>query len=233
MKTLVYLTLFTTLSRQTTTAQDSAFCYPGVTPGPMRNVTEPHRTWHPKESPARTKRYEVPDPGAARPVSRGAAERQNELRRSLSPCNGQPRKLTLQGGVSLAAARKLCADALHEVAQGRDPVEAKKAHKAQTAAAAVNTVQFVCEEFLRREGGGLRTRNPRERLLKLHVYPRIGKKLIHEVKRSEINRMLGYKLANDGQDTRAIQHYLGHRSINSTVRYTALAPDRFKGFWKD
>ena len=43
----------------------------------------------------------------------------------------------------------------------------------------------------------------------------------------------GYKLANDGQDTRAIQHYLGHRSIVSTVRYAALAPDRFKGFWKD
>ena len=43
----------------------------------------------------------------------------------------------------------------------------------------------------------------------------------------------GYKLANDGQDTRAIQHYLGHRSIASTVRYTALAPDRFRNFWKD
>jgi type 1 fimbriae regulatory protein FimB/type 1 fimbriae regulatory protein FimE len=43
----------------------------------------------------------------------------------------------------------------------------------------------------------------------------------------------GYKLANDGHDTRAIQHYLGHKSINSTVRYTALAPDRFKGFWRD
>ena len=43
----------------------------------------------------------------------------------------------------------------------------------------------------------------------------------------------GYKLANDGHDTRAIQHYLGHRSIASTVRYTALAPDRFKGFWRD
>jgi hypothetical protein len=39
----------------------------------------------------------------------------------------------------------------------------------------------------------------------------------------------GYKLANDGQDTRAIQHYLGHRSLASTVRYTALAPDRFRG----
>jgi integrase len=43
----------------------------------------------------------------------------------------------------------------------------------------------------------------------------------------------GYKLANDGQDTRAIQAYLGHRSIQSTVRYTALAPDRFRNFWKD
>lgn len=43
----------------------------------------------------------------------------------------------------------------------------------------------------------------------------------------------GYKLANDGQDTRAIQHYLGHRNITHTVRYTDLAADRFKGFWKD
>jgi hypothetical protein len=43
----------------------------------------------------------------------------------------------------------------------------------------------------------------------------------------------GYKLANDGQDTRAIQHYLGHRNIQHTVRYTEMAPDRFKGFWKD
>src|SRR5215208_7379680 len=43
----------------------------------------------------------------------------------------------------------------------------------------------------------------------------------------------GYKLANDGHDTRAIQHYLGHRAIASTVRYTQLAPDRFKHFWRD
>jgi type 1 fimbriae regulatory protein FimB/type 1 fimbriae regulatory protein FimE len=43
----------------------------------------------------------------------------------------------------------------------------------------------------------------------------------------------GYKLANDGHDTRAIQHYLGHRNIVHTVRYTELASDRFKGFWRD
>jgi integrase len=43
----------------------------------------------------------------------------------------------------------------------------------------------------------------------------------------------GYKLANDGIDTRSLQAYLGHRNIQNTTRYTALAPDRFKGFWKD
>jgi type 1 fimbriae regulatory protein FimB/type 1 fimbriae regulatory protein FimE len=42
----------------------------------------------------------------------------------------------------------------------------------------------------------------------------------------------GYKLANDGQDTRAIQAYLGHRNINHTVRYSELSPERFRGFWK-
>jgi len=41
----------------------------------------------------------------------------------------------------------------------------------------------------------------------------------------------GFKLANDGHDTRALQHYLGHKNIQHTVRYTDMAPDRFKGFW--
>ncbi len=40
----------------------------------------------------------------------------------------------------------------------------------------------------------------------------------------------GYALANTGHDTRAIQGWLGHRSITS---YTALAPNRFKDFWRE
>ena len=43
----------------------------------------------------------------------------------------------------------------------------------------------------------------------------------------------GYKLANDGHDTRSLQAYLSHKNIQNTRRYTALAPDRFKNFWKD
>jgi hypothetical protein len=34
----------------------------------------------------------------------------------------------------------------------------------------------------------------------------------------------GFKLANDGHDTRALQHYLGHKNIQHTVRYTEMAP---------
>ena len=42
----------------------------------------------------------------------------------------------------------------------------------------------------------------------------------------------GFKLANDGVDTRSLQHYLGHKNIQHTVRYSELSPDRFKNFWK-
>jgi len=43
----------------------------------------------------------------------------------------------------------------------------------------------------------------------------------------------GYHLANKGVDTRSLQAYLGHKNIQHTVRYTELAPTRFKGFWND
>jgi integrase len=43
----------------------------------------------------------------------------------------------------------------------------------------------------------------------------------------------GYALANRGTDTRTLQSYLGHRNISNTVRYTELAPGRFKNLWKD
>ena len=42
----------------------------------------------------------------------------------------------------------------------------------------------------------------------------------------------GFVLANKGVDTRTLQAYLGHRSIQSAVRYTELAPGRFKNLWR-
>jgi len=43
----------------------------------------------------------------------------------------------------------------------------------------------------------------------------------------------GYALANKGHDSRAIQGWSGHRSITSTAVYTAVAPNRFKDFWRE
>lgn len=43
----------------------------------------------------------------------------------------------------------------------------------------------------------------------------------------------GFALANRGHDTRALQHWLGHKNIQHTVRYTELSPERFKNFWRE
>ncbi|MGO9634795.1 MAG: tyrosine-type recombinase/integrase [Steroidobacteraceae bacterium] len=43
----------------------------------------------------------------------------------------------------------------------------------------------------------------------------------------------GVKLANEGHDTRSPQHDLGQKNIAHTVRYTDLARNRFKRFWRD
>jgi integrase-like protein len=58
-----------------------------------------------------------------------------------------------------------------------------------------------------------------------------GRRAVHPCHSHMLRHACGFKLANDGHDTRAIQAYLGHRSIMSTVRYTALTPNRFKNFF--
>ena len=64
---------------------------------------------------------------------------------------------------------------------------------------------------------------------------RLGKaaKMPFSVHPHMLRHACGFKLANDGQDTRALQHYLGHKNIQHTVRYTELSPDRFRDFWRD
>jgi site-specific recombinase XerD len=42
-----------------------------------------------------------------------------------------------------------------------------------------------------------------------------------------------FALVNNGHDTWAIQGWLKRRSITGTAVYTALAPNRFKDFWRD
>jgi Arm DNA-binding domain len=76
-----------------------------------------------------TVRREIPDPGAAGLylIIHPSGRKSFALRYRFA---GAPRKLTLQAGVSLAVARKLVADAMHELASGHDPGETRKIAKA-------------------------------------------------------------------------------------------------------
>jgi integrase len=118
--------------------------------------------------------------------------------------NGVSRKLTLKSGLSLADARKAAADAMYMVEQGQDPRETRKAQRLAQA----DTVWTVCESFIKREGKRLRTVAQMQRALKRLVYPALGDKLVVDIKRSDINKVL-----DQIEDTR------GARSAELALQY--------------
>jgi type 1 fimbriae regulatory protein FimB/type 1 fimbriae regulatory protein FimE len=65
----------------------------------------------------------------------------------------------------------------------------------------------------------------------LHRLATAAKLEIH-VNPHALRHACGFKLAAQGVDTRALSHYLGHRSLQSTERYTAQSAARFKDFWR-
>ena len=83
--------------------------------------------------------------------------------------------------------------------------------------------------FVSERGGPMTASNVRKLIARLGVDAKLG----FPAHPHQLRHACGFKLANDGQDTRAIQAYLGHQNITHTVRYTELAPDRFKSFFKD
>ena len=83
--------------------------------------------------------------------------------------------------------------------------------------------------FITERGGPMTDSNVRKMIKRAGENAKIG----FPIHPHMLRHSAGYKLANDGQDTRAIQHYMGHKNIQHTVRYTELSPARFKDFWKD
>jgi type 1 fimbriae regulatory protein FimE len=81
--------------------------------------------------------------------------------------------------------------------------------------------------FVSERGGPMTSSNVRKMLT------RAGEGLGISVHPHMLRHGCGFKLANQGIDTRSIQAFMGHSSIASTVVYTEIAPQRFKGFWKD
>jgi type 1 fimbriae regulatory protein FimE len=76
--------------------------------------------------------------------------------------------------------------------------------------------------FCSERGGPMTASNVRKMIARIGL----AAKIPFPVHPHQLRHATGYKLANEGQDTRAIQLYLGHKSITHTVRYTELSPNR-------
>jgi integrase len=98
-----------------------------------------------------------------------------------SPGNGKRARLTFGSypATSLGAARTRATEAKALVEEGKDPRSAE-----------AETLQGICEEYLRREGKRLRSLDWRRGVLERHVYPTLGQRPIAEIQRSEIVRLL-------------------------------------------
>jgi integrase len=98
-----------------------------------------------------------------------------------SPTNGKRARLTLgtYPATSLGSARTKALEAKALVEEGRDPRGTAK-----------DTFQAIAEEYMRREGKKLRNRDWEESALRRLVYPALGHKLIAEIKRTELVRLL-------------------------------------------
>lgn len=77
-------------------------------------------------------------------------------------------------------------------------------------------------------------KGPMTALAARHVIKRAGREagLGFSVHPHMLRHGCGFYLAKKGVDTRRIQQYLGHRNIQNTVVYTALAPNSFRDLWE-
>jgi len=96
------------------------------------------------------------------------------------------RRMTFPVSLKLDKARKEARKALGGVAAGGDPLQERR----KTEALAENTLQSICEEYLRRDGNRLRSKGQIEQTLKRLVYPKLGKRQIDTILRSEIVKLL-------------------------------------------
>jgi integrase len=96
------------------------------------------------------------------------------------------RRMTFPLALGLDKARKEARKALGGVAAGGDPLQERRRAEAM----AENTLQSIFEEYLRRDGKRLRTRDQIEQTLKRLVYPKLGSRQIDTILRSEIVRLL-------------------------------------------
>jgi integrase len=93
--------------------------------------------------------------------------------------------------LSLAAARELATKALRQAKAGTDPTVVKREAKKAERAAEGDTLQAISEEFLRREGGKLRSIDQRQADLQL-FYETLGRLPLEQIRKGQFVRVLDH-----------------------------------------
>jgi integrase len=99
---------------------------------------------------------------------------------------GMSRRMTLRSVLKLPAARKEAMGILSAAAKGADPL----AERRKAAEKGVTALRIVGDQYLAREGKGLRSIDQRRDHLERLVYPVLGQKQIGDIRRSDITRLL-------------------------------------------
>jgi integrase len=94
------------------------------------------------------------------------------------------RRYTINAVLGLDDARKEARAILGNVARGGDPVAERRKVGDKTA------LRAVCERYLAREGGKLRTTAKRRATLERLIYPKLGALQIEDIRRSDIRGLL-------------------------------------------
>jgi integrase len=141
----------------------------------------------------RAVRYEVPDGGARglRVTVFPSGRRSFSVR--YRNAAGRSRHLTLQGGTTLVQARKLAADAMFEVAQGKDPAAAKQEARRADRVHASDTIEHWATLFIERHAK--KHTRPNSWRQTVHVFddyvlPAWRGRLTHDIKRKDVRALL-------------------------------------------
>jgi integrase len=141
----------------------------------------------------RALRYEVGDAGARclRVVVQPSGFKSYVVR--FTNAAGRRRKLTLPNGITLVTARKLAADALLEVAQGRDPSVTKREAKRTAQGRMGDTVEWLANQFIEQHAKRKNRRNTWRATIGTfnnHVLPSWGSRSVHDITRRDAIELL-------------------------------------------
>jgi integrase len=131
--------------------------------------------------------------------------------------NPAPRTIGKVGALSLEDARAKGREWLKLITAGIDPAVAQMQRERET-------LRAVCEDWLRRDGGKLRSAELTRRTLERLVFGRLGSKPIGEIRRSDIVRLLDE--IEDQRGREMAQKTLG--ILRSVMNWWAARTDDFR-----